>query len=103
MAALALDLARDVLALILALEQSRAGRTITGMSPEPPVRSPLQERREPDWATINADEAEQDAAFATALTISERLELGQELCDQAFELLNAFRVAGHGTVRDPRA
>lgn len=73
------------------------------MSSRPSTRSLLTSGREEEWARINADEAAEDAAFAAALTIPERLELGQQLCDQAFELLNAFRVAGHGTVRDPRA
>ena len=58
---------------------------------------------EAEWAEINRVEAEQDAAFAARLSVSERLELGQRLSDQAFELMNAFRAAGHGTARDPRA
>jgi hypothetical protein len=56
-----------------------------------------------EWARINQEEARQDAEFAARLSISERLELGQQLSDQAFELLNAFRASGHGTARDPRA
>lgn len=55
------------------------------------------------WARINADEGEQEAAFIARLSIGERLELGQRLSDQAFELMNAFRSSGHGAPRDPRA
>jgi hypothetical protein len=58
---------------------------------------------EAEWAEINRKEAEQDAEAVTRLSISERLELGQRLSDQAFELMNAFRSSGHGTARDPRA
>ena len=58
---------------------------------------------EAEWAKINREEARQDAEFAASLSIAERLELGQRLCDQAFELFNAVRVSGHGPQRDPRA
>jgi hypothetical protein len=58
---------------------------------------------EAEWAEINRTEAEQDAEFAARLSISERLELGQRLSDEAFDLMNAFRSSGHGTARDPRA
>lgn len=55
------------------------------------------------WAKINAEEERQESEFAMALTIPERLEIGQRLCDQAFSLLGAVRAAGHGPGRDPRA
>lgn len=58
---------------------------------------------EAEWARINEEEAQQDVEFVTRLSIGERLELGQRLSDQAFELMNAFRSRGHGTLRDPRA
>lgn len=58
---------------------------------------------EPDWAEINRVEREQEAAFAAGLSISERLELGQRLSDEAFELINGFRIGGDGPRRDPRA
>jgi hypothetical protein len=58
---------------------------------------------EAEWAGINEEETRQDAEFVTRLSIGERLELGQRLSDQAFELMNAFRSSGHGTLRDPRA
>lgn len=57
----------------------------------------------PDWGEINRVEREQDAAFAARLSISERLELGQRLSDEAFELINGFRIGGNGPRRDPRA
>lgn len=56
-----------------------------------------------EWARINQEETQQDVEFVTRLSIGERLELGQRLSDQAFELMNAFRSSGHGTLRDPRA
>jgi hypothetical protein len=59
--------------------------------------------RQDDWERINREEAKQEAEFAAGLSTSERLELGQQLSDQAFELMNAVRSGGHGTVRDPRA
>jgi hypothetical protein len=65
-----------------------------------PLFAPGNEAR---WAEINRVEEEQDAAFAVRLSLSERLELGQRLSNQAFDLLNAFRAAGHGSARDPRA
>jgi hypothetical protein len=55
-----------------------------------------------EWARINQEEAQQDVDFVTRLSIGERLELGQRLSDQAFELMNAFRSNGHGPLRDPR-
>ncbi len=58
---------------------------------------------EAEWARINQEETQQDAEFVARLSIGERLELGQRLSDQAFELMNAFRSSGHGTLRDPRA
>lgn len=58
---------------------------------------------EAEWTRINQEETQQDAEFVTRLSIGERLELGQHLSDQAFELMNAFRSSGHGTLRDPRA
>lgn len=58
---------------------------------------------EEEWSRINQEEANEDAEFASALTIPERLELGQKLCDHAFEFMNAVRASGHGPRRDPRA
>jgi hypothetical protein len=58
---------------------------------------------EAEWAKINEEEARQEAEFAVSLSIAERLEFGQRLCDQAFDLFNAVRAAGHGPARDPRA
>lgn len=58
---------------------------------------------EAEWAEINREEERQEAEFAASLSIPERLEFGQRLCDQAFEFYNAVHPAGHGTQRDPRA
>jgi hypothetical protein len=58
---------------------------------------------EAEWAKINEDEAREEAEFAATLTVPERLEFGQKLCDQAFSLFNAVRASGHGPRRDPRA
>ncbi len=58
---------------------------------------------EAEWAKINEEEERQEAEFAATLTIPERLEFGQKLCDQAFHFYNAVRASGHGPKRDPRA
>ena len=58
---------------------------------------------EAEWAQINAEEERQEAEFASTLTVPERLEFGQRLCDQAFSLFASVRAAGHGPDRDPRA
>lgn len=58
---------------------------------------------EAEWARINAVEAQQEVELIARLSIGERLELGQRLSDQAFEVMNAFHSSGHGTSRDPRA
>jgi hypothetical protein len=57
---------------------------------------------EAEWARINREEEQQEADFVSALSIPERLELGQQLCDQAFEFFNAVRASGNGPQRDPR-
>ena len=62
----------------------------------------LRRQRE-EWERVNREESRQDAAFAAGLSVGERLELGQRLSDQAFELINAVRASGHATTRDPRA
>jgi hypothetical protein len=58
---------------------------------------------EVEWARINEEEARQEAESAASLSLPERLEFGQRLCDQAFELVNAMRASGHGSGRDPRS
>jgi hypothetical protein len=62
----------------------------------------VQPDRHSDWEQINRDEARQEAEFAARLSTDERLELGQRLSDQAFELMSAVRASGHVTARDPR-
>lgn len=57
---------------------------------------------EAEWARINEEEERQEAEFAASLSVPERLEFGQRLCDQAFEFFNAVRASGHGSRRDPR-
>jgi hypothetical protein len=58
---------------------------------------------EAEWAKINEEDEREEAESARAMSVSERLELGQNLCDQGFKLLNAMRTSGHGTKKDPRA
>jgi hypothetical protein len=58
---------------------------------------------EAEWARINEEESRQESEFAAKLSIPERLEFGQRLCDHAFSFFNAVRVSGHGPERDPRA
>jgi hypothetical protein len=62
----------------------------------------FQPGRQGDWEQINREEDRQEAEFAAGLSTSERLEFGQRLSDQAFELMNAVRAGGHVTARDPR-
>jgi hypothetical protein len=57
---------------------------------------------EAEWASINEEEARQEAEFAATLSIPERLEFGQRLCDQAFEFYNAVHAGADGPRRDPR-
>jgi hypothetical protein len=71
-----------------------------GMASTRPLLAPGNEA---EWAKINEEEARQEAEFATSLSISERLEFGQKLCDQAFDFYNAVHASGHGLERDPRA
>jgi hypothetical protein len=68
--------------------------------PERPLLAPGNEA---EWALINAEEERQEAELAMALSVPQRLESGQRLCDQAFSLIAAVRAAGHGPGRDPRA
>jgi hypothetical protein len=59
---------------------------------------------EAEWAKINEEDERHEVQSARAMSVSERLELGQNLCDQGFKLLNATtRGSGDGTERDPRA
>lgn len=58
---------------------------------------------EAEWAKINREEERQEAEHARALSIPERLEFGQKLCDQAFAFYNAVHASDHGPKRDPRA
>ncbi len=58
---------------------------------------------EAEWARINAEEDRQEAEFAASLSIPERLEFGQKLCDQAFDFYNAVHARDRGPQRDPRA
>jgi hypothetical protein len=57
---------------------------------------------EAEWAKINSEEERQEAEFAATLSIPERLEFGQRLCDQAFEFYNAVHAGADGPRRDPR-
>ncbi len=58
---------------------------------------------EAEWAKINEEDEREEAESARAMSVSQRLELGQNLCDQGFKLLNSLRSSGHGTKKDPRA
>jgi hypothetical protein len=58
---------------------------------------------EAEWAEINREEDRQEAEFAASLSIPERLEFGQKLCDQAFDFYNAVHAGDDGLRRDPRA
>lgn len=58
---------------------------------------------EAEWERINREEEREEVEFARSLAIGERLEFGQRLCDQAFDLYNAIHAGKHGHRRDPRA
>lgn len=58
-------------------------------------RTLLEPGHEREWARINADDDAQRRARALAMTPAERLELGQQLSQQAFALLAASIEAGH--------
>lgn len=59
---------------------------------------------EVEWAKINEEDDRHEAESARAMSVSERLELGQNLCDQGFKLLNAVKRGGNETwKRDPRS
>ncbi len=58
---------------------------------------------EAEWAEINREEELQEAEFATSLSVPERLEFGQKLCDHAFDFYNAVHAGNDGPRRDPRA
>lgn len=57
---------------------------------------------EAEWAEVNRAEERQEAEFARSLSLTERLEFGQKLCDQAFDFYNAVHAGKHGQRRDPR-
>jgi len=58
-------------------------------------KSLLAPGNEAEWAKINRAEAEQLRASNLALTPTQRLELGQELSQQAVSLLGASLKAGN--------
>jgi hypothetical protein len=67
------------------------------------ARPLLAPGNEAEWAVINREEEREEAEFAQALSISERLEFGQKLCDHAFDFYNAVHAGDDGPRRDPRA
>ncbi|HVC06394.1 MAG TPA: hypothetical protein VND98_02255 [Solirubrobacterales bacterium] len=71
--------------------------------PSPTRKTLLEPGHEAEWALINEEDDRQEAEFAQSLSISERLEFGQQLCDQAFEFYNAVHAHDRGPKRDPRA
>jgi hypothetical protein len=54
---------------------------------------------EAEWARINREEAEYRRADALALSPAQRIQQGQELSQQAMELLGSSIKAGHVTRR----
>ncbi len=54
---------------------------------------------EAEWARINAEEDRQEAEFARALSLSERVAYGQKLSQQGVSLLVASVKAGHAPRR----
>lgn len=50
---------------------------------------------EDEWAWINAEEERQEAEFAAALSLAQRVAYGQKLSQQGVSLLVASVKAGH--------
>jgi hypothetical protein len=73
------------------------------MAAQPKRRPLLAPGNEAEWAKINEEEERQEAEFAASLSIAERLEFGQRLCDQAFDFYNAVHANDRGVGPDPRA
>lgn len=61
----------------------------------PPRKPLLAPGNEAEWARINEIEDREEAEFAAKLTISERLEFGQKLSQQAVAFLAASIRAGN--------
>lgn len=59
----------------------------------------LNRPRDPEWQRINREEAEDHRRANMALSMSQRLDLGQRLSTQAVELLAAAHRAGLGPRR----
>lgn len=79
-------------------------RGVPSASVAAPARKTLLEPgHEDEWAEINEADDREEAEFAAKLSISERLEFGQKLCDQAFSFYNAVHARDRGPRRDPRA
>jgi hypothetical protein len=68
-----------------------------------PRKTLLAPGNEAEWARINEEEEREEAEFAASLSIPDRLEFGQQLCDQAFDFYNAVHLGDRGPQRDPRA
>lgn len=64
---------------------------MTSRRPDPPLRAGF----EAEWAEVNREEEEQMHREDTALTPSQRLEVGQKLSEQAVEILAASIRSGH--------
>lgn len=64
-----------------------------------PYRTLLAPGNEAEWARINGEEAEHRRRTDLAMSMSQRLDLGQRLSTQAVELLAAAHRAGLGPRR----
>lgn len=73
------------------------------MAAQPKRRPLMAPGNEAEWARINEEKEREEADFAASLSISERLEFGQKLCDQAFDFYNAVHANDRGAGPDPRA
>lgn len=73
------------------------------MAAQPKKGPRLAPGYETEWAEVNREEDRQAAEFARSLSIPERLEFGQKLCDQAFKFYNAVHAGDRGQQPDPRA
>ncbi|HKB51392.1 MAG TPA: hypothetical protein VKC63_08175 [Solirubrobacterales bacterium] len=66
------------------------------MAAQPRKRPLLGSGNEAEWARINEEKDQREAEFARTLSIPERLDFGQKLFDQAFELCSAIHASDQG-------
>ncbi len=69
------------------------------MAAQPRKRPLMAPGNEAEWARINEEEDRQEAEFAAALSMADRVAYGQKLSQQGVSLLVASVKAGHAPRR----